>query len=204
MRRFIGHAKFRGNRSLRARTILGILHQLPDQRFAIFSHALDQRIRKEARRLAQREGNFHSAAGRHLAPQAGVFFGGESRVEVLAVGRDHRSSCGDGAEPALSSRRARPGGAKPRHHTPYASIKNCPPRMICWPSTQMSKFRPTTSMWVDEYHSAPVCAPYGLPNAMWTPGYFSSCRISPITSFNSMFVPMANSPTRLLFSSVWV
>jgi len=41
----------------------------------------------------------------------------------------------------------------------YASIRNWPPRMIWSWSTQMSKLRPTTSMCVDENHSAPVCAP---------------------------------------------
>ncbi len=38
---------------------------------------------------------------------------------------------------------------------------------------------------------------------MWMPGIFSSCRILPITSRTAMLVPMANSPTRSLFSSVW-
>src|SRR5713226_4853464 len=86
----------------------------------------------------------------------------------------------------------------------YTSTRNFPSRMICSSSTQMLNFRPTTSMCVDESHSAPVCAPYGLPKAMCTPGYFSSWRICPITSFNSILVPIANSPTRALFSSVWV
>src|SRR5579863_6979764 len=90
------------------------------------------------------------------------------------------------------------------HHTAYASTKNFPSCIICCSSTQILNFRPTTSICVDESHSAPVCAPYGFPKAMCTPGYFSSCRISPITSFKSMFVPIANSPTRSLFSSVWV
>ena len=36
-------------------------------------------------------------------------------------------------------------------------------------------------MCVDEYQSAPVCAPYGLPKAMCTPGNFSSCRMWPMT-----------------------
>ena len=34
-------------------------------------------------------------------------------------------------------------------------------------------------------------------------GIFSSCRMLPITSRTAMLVPMANSPTRSLFSSVW-
>src|SRR5580700_10352265 len=87
---------------------------------------------------------------------------------------------------------------------PYPSTKNFPSRIICSSSTQILNFRPTTSICVVESHSAPVCAPYGFPNAICTPGYFSSCRICPITSFKSMFVPMANSPTRSLFSSVCV
>ena len=41
----------------------------------------------------------------------------------------------------------------------YASIKNWPACMICSPSIQMLNLRPTTSMCVAEYQSAPVCAP---------------------------------------------
>jgi hypothetical protein len=41
----------------------------------------------------------------------------------------------------------------------YASTKNFPSRIICSSSTQMLNFRPTTSIWVDESHSAPVCTP---------------------------------------------
>src|SRR5579883_2984597 len=53
-------------------------------------------------------------------------------------------------------------GLKAGDGPPYAPIMNFPPRMICSRSTQMSKFRPTTSMCVEEYHFAPVCTPYGF------------------------------------------
>src|SRR5215469_6130453 len=46
-----------------------------------------------------------------------------------------------------------------RYNHAYASTKNLPSRMICSPSTQMLNLRPTTSMWVVESQSAPVCAP---------------------------------------------
>src|SRR4029450_5389015 len=95
----------------------------------------------------------------------------------------------------------------PRMHAnsfDHAEIRNRPSFMICCSSTQTSKCVPTTSMCVDEYQSAPVWTPYGLPKAMWTPGSFSSCRMWPMTCVSSMLVPMANSPTRSLFSSVWV
>jgi len=47
----------------------------------------------------------------------------------------------------------------PRPVVSYASTKNFPSRMICSSSTQMLNFRPTTSICVDESHSAPVWAP---------------------------------------------
>src|SRR5439155_7363444 len=46
-----------------------------------------------------------------------------------------------------------------RHIRPQGSIRNFPCFIICSSSTQMSNFRPTTSMCVEEYHCAPVCAP---------------------------------------------
>src|SRR4029077_8878651 len=163
-----------------------------------------------------------------LSQKCLVFLGGEVLVEPPAQGGNHLGRSGESADysNALSSRAQQTptkvgalaqekdlmqssglhGLARnsPTAFRPYASTKNFPSRMICWSSTQISNFRPTTSICVDESHSAPVCAPYGFPNAMCTPGYFSSCRICPITSFKSIFVPMANSPTRSLFSSVWV
>ena len=51
---------------------------------------------------------------------------------------------------------------------------------------------------------AGVCAVKAYEKAMCTPGNFSSCRMCPMTDLSSMLVPMANSPTRSLFSSVWV
>src|ERR1700682_4412562 len=96
MRRFIRHAKLSGNRSLRARPILWTLHNLPDQGFPILSHPIDQRMRKEARRLAKREWNLHSAARGHLAPELFVFFGSEVRVECAPIRGDHRISWSDG------------------------------------------------------------------------------------------------------------
>src|SRR5579864_8751963 len=38
-------------------------------------------------------------------------------------------------------------------------IRNCPRRMRGASSAQISNSVPTTSIWVDEYQSAPVCAP---------------------------------------------
>src|SRR6266404_6080693 len=80
---------------------------------------------------------------------------------------------------------------------PY--IKNIPARMTGSPSNQMSKSRPTQSMCVFDFQSAPVCSEYGWPKAMWIPGFFSSCKMFPITWVQAVLVPMANSPTRLLF-----
>src|SRR5258708_2792504 len=110
MRRFIRHPKFRGNRSFGARTILWTLHQLPDQRFSILPHALDQRLRKEARRLAKREWDFHAAPRGHLAPQVVVFFGSEIRIECVPTRGDHRSSWSDG-RPRPSTLTSAPKGA---------------------------------------------------------------------------------------------
>jgi hypothetical protein len=50
---------------------------------------LDELAREEAWRFAERERNFHSATRCHLALQLLVFLAGESRVEVLPVGRNH-------------------------------------------------------------------------------------------------------------------
>src|SRR5260370_18714330 len=96
MRRFIRRAEVRRNRRLGARPVLGILYQLPYQRLPILPHALEQRMRKEARRLAKREWNFHPASLRHLAPQPLVFFGSEVRIECVPIRGDHRSSWSDG------------------------------------------------------------------------------------------------------------
>src|ERR1700680_3933127 len=164
----------------------------------------------------------------HLSQKCLVFLGREALVELPAQGGNHFGRSGPSADYSNAplserSKNAHNVGALAQSKDlvqssgvhgfarnsltafcPYASTKNFPSRMICWSSTQISNFRPTTSIWVDESHSAPVCAPYGFPNAICTPGYFSSCRICPITSFKSIFVPMANSPTRSLFSSVCV
>ena len=89
MGRFVGDAKLGWDGSFGALEIFGIVDQLADQRFAVFSHALDERAGKEAWRLAEREGNFHSATGSHFAAQTFVFFLGEARVEGVAIGGDH-------------------------------------------------------------------------------------------------------------------
>ena len=68
----------------------------------------------------------------------------------------------------------------------------------------MSKLRPTQSMWVVLVHVWPVCSLYGWPKAMWMPGSFSSCRMFPMMCLQATLVPIANSPTRSLFSSLRV
>jgi len=56
------------------------------------------------------------------------------------------------------------------HDPGYAPIKNFPSRMICSvpasDSSQMLNPSPTTSICVPDRHGAPVCSPYGFPNAM--------------------------------------
>jgi hypothetical protein len=68
----------------------------------------------------------------------------------------------------------------------------------------MSKRRPTTSMCVDEYQSAPVCAPYGLPKCD-----VARRELLVLQDVADHIVELdvradANSPTRSLFSSVCV
>src|SRR6202521_5799546 len=127
MRRFIWHAELRGNRSFGARPVLGILHQLPDQRLPVLPHALDQGMRKEARRLAKREWNFHPASRSHLAPQPLVFVGSEVRIECVPIRGDHRSSWSDG-RPRPSTLTIAGKGAviteSPRHRSSDALTQN--------------------------------------------------------------------------------
>src|SRR5262249_26387980 len=75
--------------------------------------------------------------------------------------------------------------------------------MIWSESIQTSQLRVSTSTWVLDFQSAWVWLPYGSPNAMCTPGNFSSCSRMPIILDRPRLVPNASSPTRSLFSSVW-
>ncbi len=48
----------------------------------------------------------------------------------------------------------------------HRQMQKTPAFIIGRSSAQILKCLPTTSICVEEYHSAPVCAPYGFPNAM--------------------------------------
>src|SRR5208282_3153493 len=110
---------------------LRIVNQLRNQFAAVLRHSVEQQLRNEARSLGNAKANVGAAGLVQRLQELSVLFGRVVAVEFLAQHGNHAQ----------------------------ASIRKRPFSMICWPSTQMSKRVPTTSMWVLEYQVAPVCAP---------------------------------------------
>src|SRR5258708_17485995 len=69
--------------------------------------------------------------------------------------------------------------------------------MMALPSTATVACEASTSTCEGQSQSAPVSKPYGFPNAICTPGNFSSWRKFPTIRERPTLVPIANSPVRL-------